>query len=76
MQTLIDFKAGSSNASGLCRESFTQKHLGFQAADVEQWVRLTGDANPIHTSSSAAEEAGALLHFIAHTHAIASRIWD
>lgn len=39
-------------------ESFTQKHPGFQAADVELWVRLTGDANPIHTSSTAAEEAG------------------
>ncbi|KAA6419148.1 MAG: dehydratase, partial [Trebouxia sp. A1-2] len=39
-------------------ESFVRKHPGFQAAEVEAWATLTGDANPIHTSASAASDAG------------------
>ena len=42
----------------LYRESFVRKHPGFQAAEVEAWATLTGDANPIHTSASAASDAG------------------
>jgi len=44
----------------LYRESFVEKHPGFQAAEVETWTKLTGDSNPIHTSSTAAKEAGAV----------------
>lgn len=42
----------------LYRESFVHKHPGFQAAEVKAWATLTGDANPIHTSASAASDAG------------------
>ncbi len=42
----------------LYRESFVRKHPGFQAAEAEAWATLTGDANPIHTSASAASDAG------------------
>jgi len=42
----------------LYRERFVRKHPGFQAAEVEAWATLTGDANPIHTSTNAAADAG------------------
>lgn len=41
-----------------CSESFTRKHSGFQASDVQDWAALTGDTNPLHVSESAARGAG------------------
>ena len=47
----------------LYRETFVRKHPGFQAAEVEAWATLTGDANPIHTSASAASDAGVMYDY-------------
>lgn len=41
-----------------CRESFSCKHSGFQASDVQDWAALTGDTNPLHVCESAARDAG------------------
>ncbi|KAL3136552.1 hypothetical protein ABBQ38_005799 [Trebouxia sp. C0009 RCD-2024] len=39
-------------------QSFTRKHSGFQASDVQVWAALTGDTNPLHVCEVAAKDAG------------------